>query len=270
MPRPFKNLPAKTTYQMQTEIVVVTAALQRANKELAEGNPKAAIHFGEIASKFEPERLETKVLLGKSYLALKEHHKAQKILTTVSESDLTGELLELRGISKFFALDYSAAKSDLEHALKLDETRWQGSAVLGRLAYQDGDIKNSQKWFDQAMKHTENERTVFNHQGFAYYEAGDWYKANEAFDRVFNPPNPDNPAHLAYRVSKAKTGDIAGALNLASDIESAELYRELGRIALESGDRVEAVKYLRRAKSLSPKYDTETERLLAAAKAMKG
>ena len=264
-----QELTGKKDLTDQERDKIVAAALDRATKELHDGNPRAAIHFGKIGTEFDPEDVPTKLLMGKSYIALGDYHNALKVLNSISNKKLNAEASELRGMSYFFIDDFEKAEIDLKHSVDKDPARWQGAAVLGRLAYRAGENEQAGTWFDHALEHSENKKTVYNHMGYAYYDASEWDAAASAFEKVFTPPNPDNPPHLAYRVSNAKSGNLAEALNLASDTEIAEVYRELGRISLEAGNRVEAVDYLRRAKATSPKYDTETERLLNLAKAMK-
>ena len=99
-----QELADKNEMKAEDREVVLAAALDRANKELANGNARAAIHFGEIASKFAPEDFETKLLISKANLSLKNYHEARKLLDTIPDNRITRLIHWKFGASPSFSL----------------------------------------------------------------------------------------------------------------------------------------------------------------------
>ena len=248
---------------------IVQAAHDRANKELNAGNPKAAIHFAEIAQRFDPEDINTSILLGRAFIAQGDYEAALAEFKTVNSKEKSPVTLEYQGLSEYFTHRFEASKSNLELAYKLDSSLWQSAAILGRLYRADGDITKSETMFSNAFTQAPDAAPVHDHKGYAFLSDRNWGEAVNAFEQAQALSNRSIGFHDAYRVAKAKSGDLAGALSLASDFQSAQLYLDLAKLAIEDGERVEAVRLLRRAKAASPQHNTEIEQLLTAAKAMK-
>ena len=253
----------------EDRVKIVQAAHDRANKELNAGNPKAAIHFAEIAERFDTQNLDTQILLGRAYMVQGQYEAALQEFESVNATRQSPSTLEYQGLAEYFTHRFDTSRTTLEHAYKLDSSLWQSAAILGRLYRADGDITKSETMFSNAFTQAPDAAPVHDHKGYAFLSDRNWGEAVNAFEQAQALSNRSIGFHDAYRVAKAKSGDLAGALSLASDFQSAQLYLDLAKLAIEDGERVEAVRLLRRAKAASPQHNTEIEQLLTAAKAMK-
>ena len=248
---------------------ILKAAHERSEKELALGNGRAAYHFAEIAERFAPEDYDTQLLLGRTLIAQKKYEEALVRFKRINEQKQKPETLEYQGLAEYFTKRIGAAQNSLEQAISMDDSLWQSAAILGRIYRADRNYSGSDEIFKKAFEHAPDDAPVFDHQGYAFLADNQWSDAVRSFEKAQSLSNNKTGFHSAYRVAKAKSGDMAGALTLASDVESAQLFVDLAKIAMNEGERVEAVQLLKRAKATSPQYNAEIEQLLTAAIAMK-
>ncbi|MCB0763071.1 MAG: tetratricopeptide repeat protein [Flavobacteriales bacterium] len=213
---------ARTAYAELSGDLRHAAALQRGIAAAAMGVPDSARYWFEAArgAADDSDALFRTAMMDK---VNGDHATARALLDTVlsKHPQRTDALIERAACSALLG-DSASARSDIERALEIaprDPVIWNSRgfyvhAYNGRYAQAIAD-------YDQAIKFDPNYSYAFNNRGWAYYKLGDTEKA-------------------------VKNITLAGRKKKANPY----VYRNLGIIALESGDKERACAHFRTALAL--------------------
>lgn len=189
----------------------------------------------------------------------------QTHLQHLSADALDIETLGLLGIVFYEQGDMEGARPLLETAFSHDPEQWKLILTLSRLECEAGDLVSAQKYLDQANRNSESSAEVLMQQGNIYSLSGAYPAAQQSFEHALEVSDGQIGDGLNYRLSLARNGQILRALDGLGEKQKAVIFRELGRLAMRDEEKLKAVKYLKQAQSLFPKYDQDTERLLGKA-----
>ncbi len=247
-----------------TRTVLVKQTIQRASNDLKENKPKSALKHANLALRFNPENPDAQLMAGKAALANQDYQTAIKYLKPLTTQKPEGEVFELLGVSQFFQGDYDAAKQNLRGALERDPDLWRANVILARIENNQGQTELADNLFAEAMNKTDKQALVYDHQGYALKKRGKLTDAVQAFETAQSLSNNVYGNHDTYRLAKAQSGAINSVIQNSTSSELGRLYRSLGREALNSGDKIQAIKFLKKAMMHFPKHDQETADLIGS------
>jgi len=151
---------------------------------------------------------------------------------------------------------YAEARTQLSSVVTgSDQTSWQAYNALGILADMDGEAKQAEQYYQQALSAFPRSPLILNNLGYSRYLAGNWLGAQAALQAALRA----NPSYeLAWRnlglvhARQKNYDDAVQAIGRTG--AQAEAYNDVGFVSMMSGDYAKALSFFEEAMRLSPAY----------------
>jgi TolB-like protein/Tfp pilus assembly protein PilF len=143
---------------------------------------------------------------------------------------------------------YAKARDAAQRARELDDSIALAPAVLGQLAANSGDLLESERLLDEAIRRDPGDSTSWVWRSMTYLRAGDFARAEADAARAVERDPLIGITHGWYGLILGLRGDAAGRdQHLARSAELGWNWAHwlMWRFALEAGDRVEAARRFR-------------------------
>jgi Flp pilus assembly protein TadD len=179
---------------------------------------------------------------------------------------------EEAGLAYLSRGDAEAARAHLSRALALDARRWRAENALGILDDQAEDHASAIAHYQAALELNPASPMLRNNLGFSKYLTGNLEGAEADF-RIATTLDADyKPAWSNLALVYADRGSYSQAVSLLAKVsEKPTAYNDVGYMALQRGDLLEAERLLSEAVRLSPAYyKTAYENLEAVRSRMRG
>lgn len=241
------------------------ATIQRVEFALEKGKNKSALKYAKLAIRFDPEDVLANYALGQAELANQNYTKSSEIFESLKDQIDTADIFQYVGVSAYHLNQKQKAKIELETALSRDPSLWRAATILARIENSESRYEAADQYFDNAVEQSLSSAFVHDHRGHAFVERKDWARAVAAFEEAQSTSNKSYGYHDDYRFALAKSGKISLVLNESTSDEVSRLYRGLGEDALQSGRKLDAIDYLKKAQAYSSRYDDKVDKLLKSA-----
>lgn len=238
-------------------------ALLKANNAYRSGEVDKALFFYVRALQFNTENVELLALIGDIHLQRKDLARAKLAHSRALEVDPEyAASLEALGLIQLSEGNEADALTALAKATEIDDGRWRAHNALGVFLDRSGDYSAAQRHYDSALARNPGSGQVLNNRGYSKYLAGDFagatldlYTAASAngFDMAWGNLG------LVYASQGMYDDAITAYREIMSD---ANVYNNVGQVAIDNGDLNLARYYLDEAIRLSPVYFPQAQRNL--------
>ncbi|MHA7901447.1 MAG: tetratricopeptide repeat protein [Henriciella sp.] len=257
--------PSAPTLTAATDTAKAQQIAEHGLQKLSDDELDNANAYAEVALSVDPKNRLARQLAMKVALKTGNWAKAQSHIEFLSSDELDSEALGLIGLAYMSQNDPARARPLIETAFSERPDDWHLAYALSQIALKSGDDLAAESYLDMARSGATVPELIFQQRGDIYLFRRDYQSARQAYETAFSLSNGQIGDSLNYRLAVARSGSVSQALDGMAASPKATVLRELGRLSMQEDDHRSAVTYLKRARSVYPTYDPETERLLEEA-----
>ncbi|MEH6548198.1 MAG: tetratricopeptide repeat protein [Sneathiella sp.] len=207
------------------------------------------------ALKLQPDNVEARYGIGELYLAT---NRASQSISVYSglflDEGLSARAWQGSGLAYLAVRDLAQARIQLAKAIELDETLWRAWNGLGIVHDARHKFADAEVAYQKAILLNPNSSAVYNNLGMSYMAQKLYAKAEKQFVMALKINPGLKIAETNLRFSLAWQGEYLHALSGMKEKHWAEALNNVGYIALQRKDLVNAEAYFIRAIELSPSY----------------
>lgn len=140
--------------------------------------------------------------------------------------------------------DFDKSQDCASKAYKIDSTNTQALMVLGDLSYRTKDYKTALKYYKEAEKHDKSTSTCPIKIAMTYEQLGKTQKALEIYQKVLKTYNDCYMAYYKIALLDKSKEEPYLKKAIAINAKFKDAWIDLGRVAIEKKDYLNAKKYL--------------------------
>jgi Flp pilus assembly protein TadD len=250
----------------ETEFPVASEedALLQADIAMKEGETDQALFYLVRALQFRTDNVDVLLQIGDIQMQRKDIVFARHAYLTAKYHDPeNSRALEGLGLIYLSAGDDEEAIAHLKLAVINGESHWRAHNALGVYADQSGDYAAAQRHYNLALAAKPDAAYVLNNRGYSKYLAGDAQGAAVDFYTAANDQGFVQAWANLGRIY-AEDGQYDDAIKTYRLVmNEASAFNNIGSVAIENGDLVQAKHYLTEAIRLSPTYFPSAEENLS-------
>lgn len=255
-----KKLPEAKRTELGASII------ERAELAERDGNHRSTAKYAQMALELSPEDNKALSLYAYAQLGLGKLEKAENLFKDLSTSSPSAETSQGYGLTLLAQSKVDEAQKWLNDAVRLDSNLWRSWNGLGVIYDMSKQWTLAEQAFKAGIAVAEHNTTINNNLGLSYLRQKRLTEALIAFENVQALPGGKDISDLNYRTTLALNGEMDKALGGTTDTETANLYNNLGVIAIDDGEPRKAITYLKKAIATSPSYYPNAEKNLEIAK----
>ena len=240
--------------------------IERATQAELNGSHRSAASYSKMALDLAPGDQEALTLYAYAQLGLNELEKAEDLFKKLSVTSPGAQVSQGYGLTLLAQSKSGEAQKWLNEAVRLDPNLWRSWNGLGVIYDMSESWVLAEQAFKAGIAVAEHNTTLNNNLGLSYLRQKRLTEALIAFENVQALPGGKDISDLNYRTALALNGNMDRALGGITDAETAQLYNNLGVIAIDDGKPREAITYLKKAINVSPSYYPNAEKNLEIAK----
>ena len=239
-------------------------ALLQADIAIKEGETDQALFYLVRALQFRTDNVDVLLQIGDIQMQRQDLVFARHAYLTAKYHDPeNGRALEGLGLLYSSAGDDEEAIAHLKLAVINGESHWRAHNALGVYADQSGDYAAAQRHYNRALAVKPDAAYVLNNRGYSKYLAGDAQGAAVDFYAAANDQGFVQAWANLGRIY-AEDGQYDDAVKTYRLVmNEASAFNNIGSVAIENGDLVQAKHYLTEAIRLSPTYFPSAEENLS-------
>jgi Tfp pilus assembly protein PilF len=239
-------------------------ALFQVDLAVREGDTDQALFYLVRALQFRTDNVD--VLLRIGDIQMKRHEvvfATRAYLTANYHDPENSKALEGLGLIYLVAGDDEEALVYLKKAVMNDESLWRAHNALGVYADKSGDYLAAQRHYNLALAANPDAAHVLNNRGYSKYLAGDVQGATQDFYAAANDQGFVQAWANLGRIYAEKGWYDDAIKTYKLVMNEASAFNNIGSVAIENGDLVQAEHYLTEAIRLSPTYFPSAEENLS-------
>ena len=228
----------------------------------AENYTKALEEYLKVSA-YDPKRLDARLGLGESLLALGHHHRAAKIFWLEAPGWQDGEFAEEIEIGRILSGIYTNRFENIETAINdgmvIDPNDARLWNAKGRLHDRNGDWMEALSCYVVAMELGEWQSGTVNNMGMSLLIQGRFIEAREKFEQALTLSPETHIYDNNLRMAHILTGDLKSALDDISEKRAADILNDAGYVAFKGGKPGLAERLFDKAIEISPVFHAEAQ-----------
>ncbi|GLQ05070.1 tetratricopeptide repeat protein [Sneathiella chinensis] len=215
------------------------------------------------ALELQPDNVHARFGMGEVFLATDRASKALGVFNgLIPDEELGARALQGSGLASLAIRDLEQARVQLEKATAMDANLWRAWNGLGIVYDAAQEFAMAGKAYEMAIAVNPGNGVLHNNFGMSLMSQGEYVQAEQQFIMALRQNSGLQIAETNLRFALAWQGRYLDALSGLKEEQWPEALNNVGFIALQREDLVQAEAYLIRAIELSPSFHTAAHRNL--------